>query len=441
MKTKALSVVLFVIGLPFVQAVQAGCSVHDHNCFHGAYALDPNLGVIPSGQATLDITTKYDNGAETDLNQHVGLPNNGTFNASGSDGEEVEATPLGGGDNVVYHDQQTVELVNPEGGVSMTANLNSEEGVETTEITNAVEGTYGIAIYNYDKEELGNDGTYTSKAKAGGRGHFSAPSQSHVATEFVYEKDLGGGTLAPDEASNAKTFEYYTAEHDPHAQGVSVLGDNGVSNISGTDLMNGSGHWNGVNMPVNSPYLGMGFTPHSNFDPSGAVGHDMYEYDAGLSFGFDFDGNMSIDVGPVSATATTVENPDGSKTHGGSFDIMGFGIQDTGNGLEAKSPFSVNDDGGLDYELGLKVGLSTPIASFDAKGGIKVEVVSPAADSATLGNGREPNAVEDAYGGYDVDGVNDADATDSNTGDFGYGGGDIGSGNPDADSEDNNGFW
>ena len=64
----------------------AGCSIHDHNCFHGAYPNDPTLGNVPSGSATLEVTTTYGGAPDVDINQHVGLPpGSGPFVASNPD--------------------------------------------------------------------------------------------------------------------------------------------------------------------------------------------------------------------------------------------------------------------------------------------------------------------------------------------------------------------
>ena len=209
-----------LLAISWISPASASCSVHDHNCLHGVYPLDPALGNIPSGPATLQVITGYGGAPDVDLNQHVGLPpTQGPFVASNPDGNPIEATPLGGGPNVIYHAQQTVQYANGSAG----GQLSSSPGNEQTDILgNVAEGTYSVAVYNYDIDELGLSGGFSTGAIAGGAGHFDAPSQSHVGSAFVQSLSLLGGSLAPDQAMST-AFNYYNNGFSPHAQGIYLI--------------------------------------------------------------------------------------------------------------------------------------------------------------------------------------------------------------------------
>ena len=229
-KTRLLKLSFILISLFGLSSpASASCSVHDHNCLHGVYPLDPALGNIPTGAATLQVITNYGGAPDVDLNQHVRLPaGSGPFVASNPDGNPLEATPLGGGPDVIFHNQQTVQFVNATSG----GQLSSTPGTEQTDfIGNVAQGSYGVAVYNYDLGELGLSGSFSTSAIAGGTGHFSAPTQSHAGGAFVQNLNVLGGALAPDQATSA-SFTYYNNGFSPHAQGIYLI-PGGTWNLGG----------------------------------------------------------------------------------------------------------------------------------------------------------------------------------------------------------------
>ena len=215
------------LSLTFSQSTLAGCSVHDHNCLHGSYPLDPTLGNVPSGSASLSIGTAYF--GAPDLNQHVSLPSNrGPFLAAGPDGTPVTAALLGGGPNVVYHNQQSVQFSDGSAGAMLTSN----PGSESTQITgNVAEGTYSVAIHNYDLPGSGLSGSFNTAIAAGGTGHFDPPAGSHVGSAYNYGTGTSG-ILAPNQVSGIFTFTFYNNGFNPHSRGVYVIPD-GQWNLGG----------------------------------------------------------------------------------------------------------------------------------------------------------------------------------------------------------------
>lgn len=234
---KLIHSVLLLSGLAMIEPtpVWAGCSIHNHNCLHGAYPIDPRLGDVPTGTPTLTVTTNYGGAPDVDVNQHFGLPiGRGPYLASSPDGNPVEATPLGGGTNVIYHNQQVVQYSNG----SAAGALLSAPGSENTILAgNVPEGTYLVALYHCDINYVGVNATFSTGAVAGGTGHFDAPAASHIATPFIQDIALLAGSLAPDQASGVVAFNYYDNNYNPHASGIYVIPD-GVWNLGGVPTNN-----------------------------------------------------------------------------------------------------------------------------------------------------------------------------------------------------------
>ncbi|NKB76699.1 MAG: DUF4329 domain-containing protein [Gammaproteobacteria bacterium] len=226
-RIKSAIVVLFASSwMISTNTTYAGCSIHSHNCLHGSYPNNPTQGAPPSGSASLTVGTGY--AGAPDLNQHVSLPTNaGPFLASGPDGNPVTAAPLGAGPNVTFHHQQSVQYSMG----SATATLNTAPGSERTELSgNVAQGTYGVAVHNYDLPGSGLPGSFNSGLVSGGTGHFDAPAQSHVSSPYSYGTGFGG-ILAPGEVATF-SFNYYNNGFNPHATGVYVIPD-GQWNLGG----------------------------------------------------------------------------------------------------------------------------------------------------------------------------------------------------------------
>lgn len=252
--------IIHVFILLFSINANAGCSVHDHNCFHGSEPFNPTLDDLQTGTGDLTITTTWL--GEGDINLHTGLPDDvnqegfpvyGPFIPSNPSGDAVTTTPLGTEGNVVYHGQQTVQFANASAIANLTSDAQAAAAPGTTLTRqeqiiisgNVPSGNYEFALNNYDSRNDGMPVTADTVATAGEDGYFldtaaySAAQQASghnpfansagASTEMAYTHSLDAGGV-----SAIENFEYRYANFDEHANGVYVIPD-GVWNMHGVD--------------------------------------------------------------------------------------------------------------------------------------------------------------------------------------------------------------